>query len=203
MALIRHGRIVTDEFADFSQPDNDTPLPAHGAVLVSLQQWQTHRDRLYRHHGMVGVSLAADEHPDSIARDLYRLSLVALRFPGFRDGRPYSSARLLRERYGYTGELRAVGDVQRDQLYFMQRCGFDSFEIHSADPLGDYLAAISEFSVCYQRASDEREPAFILRARSPAPVPESASAATAAGSGSRPAQTPSRGRSAAQNRRSA
>ena len=89
--------------------------------------------------------------------------VVALEFPKFRDGRAYSYARLLRERYGFKGELRAVGEVLLEQLFFMLRTGFDAFEIESADPLEDYRTALADFSVWYQPTADGRPTAMQLR----------------------------------------
>ena len=89
--------------------------------------------------------------------------MVALEFPKFRDGRAYSTARLLRERYGFAGELRAVGDVLRDQFLFMHRCGFDAFEVADEQAVAAWRKAIAEFTVFYQTATDGRAPAGALR----------------------------------------
>ena len=89
--------------------------------------------------------------------------MVALEFPVFRDGRAYSYARLLREQYGFPGEIRAVGDVLLEQLHFMERTGFDAFEFHSDDPLRDIEIAASDFDVWYQPAADGRKTAVQLR----------------------------------------
>lgn len=160
MALVRDNQLVTDAYRDVSADD---ALPAAGALLVSLEQWQGHRDRLSRHPDPVGLRLRGDQQPDEIADDLNRFAVIALEFTTFRDGRAYSLARLLRERHGFTGELRAVGDVLLDQLHFMQRVGFDAFEIEGADPLGAYRQAAGEFSVWYQPAADQRPWASRLR----------------------------------------
>lgn len=160
MALIIDGKLSTDPYAVV--PEGST-LPPTGALLVSLEQWQTWRTELIERGTETGVRLASDQHPELLADDLDKLSLVALEFPSFRDGRAYSYARLLRDRYHYTGELRAVGDVQFDQLLHMQRVGFDAFELDSDDPVADYEDAIGEFSVVYQQAADERVPALRLR----------------------------------------
>ena len=90
-------------------------------------------------------------------------ALVALDFPKFRDGRAYSYARLLRERYGFRGELRAVGEVLLEQLFFMLRTGFDAFEIQGPDPSGAYRTALADFSVWYQPTGDGRPTAIQLR----------------------------------------
>ena len=113
----------------------------------------------------LGVRLHSDQSPELIADDLKHFAVVALEFPKFRDGRAYSYARLLRERYGYEGELRAVGDVLLEQVFFMLRTGFDAFDIQGDDPLGAYRTALGEFSVWYQPTGDGRPTALQLRHR--------------------------------------
>jgi uncharacterized protein (DUF934 family) len=134
-------------------------------VIVSLAQWQAQRDALLARGAPLGIRLHSDQPPELIAADLPRFSVIALEFPKFRDGRAYSYARLLRERYGYKGELRAVGDVLLEQLFFMLRTGFDAFELTSQDPVGDYRTALADFSVWYQPAADGRPTAVQLRHR--------------------------------------
>jgi len=111
----------------------------------------------------LGIRLHSDQSPELIAADVQRFALIALEFPKFRDGRSYSYARLLRERYGFKGELRAVGEVLLEQLFFMLRVGFDAFDIQSADPLKDYRTALADFSVWYQPTADGRKTAMQLR----------------------------------------
>ena len=160
--LIRHGRLVEDPFV---HADAEDPRPPEGPVIVSLEQWERHRPELIGRSAPLGVRLRSDQHPEAIVADLERLAVVALEFPVFRDGRSYSSARLLRERYRYRGELRAVGDVLLEQLHLMMRVGFDAFEIDSDDPLGDFQAAAGDFSVWYQASADGRPTALDLRHR--------------------------------------
>jgi len=147
MALIRDGRLVADPFVDVSGADT---VPATGPVIVSLPQWQAGRETLLARNEPVGVRLRSDQHPGALAADLPRLAVIALEFPKFRDGRAYTYARLLRERYGYTGEIRAVGDVLQEQLTFMRRCGFDSFDLVSPDPAGAWAAVCGDHTVFYQ-----------------------------------------------------
>lgn len=111
----------------------------------------------------IGVLLASDEHPEIIGDDVDQLDLIALDFPTFRDGRAYSGARLIRERFGFTGELRAVGDVHLEQLHYMQRVGFDTFETDSEHAEQDFALAAKDFSVWYQSSGDQRQPALKLR----------------------------------------
>ena len=100
-----------------------------------------------------------------VTNDLDRLALIALDFPVFRDGRAYSHARLLRERFGFDGEIRATGNVLRDQFLFMHRCGFDAFVIADPAQADAWLQSISEISVWYQPATDSRTPVLSLRHR--------------------------------------
>ncbi len=160
MALIKNGVLTEDRY---KQVREDGALPAAGSLLLSLAQWQQWRSELIERGTPVGVRLASDQHPEALADDTDRLSLVALEFPSFRDGRAYSYARLLRDRFGFTGELRAVGDVLPDQLLYMQRVGFDAFEIDGDDPVAEYEDAVNEFGVVYQPAGDDRIPALRLR----------------------------------------
>ncbi|HMB73189.1 MAG TPA: DUF934 domain-containing protein [Gammaproteobacteria bacterium] len=161
MALIRRGELVADPYL---RVGDEEPMPASGPVLVSLERWQAERDR--DRQDPVGVSLKSDQSPELIADDLDRIALVALEFPAFRDGRAYSYARILREQYGYEGELRAVGDVLMEQLHFMLRTGFDAFEIEGDDPMEQFETASKEFSVWYQPTGDGRSTATDRRHRS-------------------------------------
>ena len=160
MALIKNGELVESSFVDVS---GAAEIPAAGSVIVSLEQWQAQRTALRARGTPLGVRLRSDQSPELVAAELPHFALVALEFPKFRDGRAYSYARLLRERYGFKGELRAVGDVLLEQLFFMLRTGFDAFELTSADPLRDYRIALADFSVWYQPTADGRPTAMQLR----------------------------------------
>lgn len=160
MALVKDNAVVDDVFVYAAAPD---ALPSSGPVIVSLELWESHRESLLERRAPLGLRLRSDQSPEAIAEDLGLFSVVALEFPAFRDGRAYSYARLLRERYGYDGELRAVGEVLMEQLHFMLRTGFDAFEIEAEDPLGQYRAALEDFSVWYQPTGDGRATAVQLR----------------------------------------
>ncbi|MEM1102602.1 MAG: DUF934 domain-containing protein [Pseudomonadota bacterium] len=161
MALIKNGEAIADSWTTLDDEADAAPL---GDVFVSLDRWRAERETLAQRPGRVGVRLKAGEAPSEIASDLEAISAIALEFPTFKDGRAYSYARLLRERFGYQGEVRAVGDVLRDQFAFMARCGFDAFETQG-DDVGpeEWRAAMAEFSVAYQPAADARRPALALR----------------------------------------
>ncbi|HVM98604.1 MAG TPA: DUF934 domain-containing protein [Caulobacteraceae bacterium] len=131
-----------------------------GDVIVSLQRFQAEGQRLLAEGRRVGVRIEPNEAVEELAADLPRLSVVALAFPKFLQGQPYSSARILRERYGYAGELRAVGDVLREQARFMIRCGIDTFEPADGSTPADWGHVANRFRHVYQRAADGLAPAF-------------------------------------------
>jgi len=160
MPLLKGGQFVDDPWRAV---DDDEDLPNGRPVIVSLARWRRDRDLIRRRNGPLGVRLEAGDDPAEIADDVARLDLVALTFPTFRDGRAYSSARLLRERYGFAGELRAVGQVLRDQFLFMHRCGFDAFEVEPGAAEDGWRKSLAELSVWYQPATDSRTPVLSLR----------------------------------------
>ena len=126
MALLKNNAIVDDPWTWADRGDGRL---AAGPLIVGLEHWRDNRESLLRRNAPLGVCLHSDQQPECISRDLAHFDVVALEFPKFTDGRAYSHARLLRERYDYLGEIRAVGNVLRDQLAFMSRSGFDAFEI--------------------------------------------------------------------------
>lgn len=162
MQIIRDGAIVEDAFVHVAK---DGEIPATGDIIVPLARYVAERDALRSRSGKVGVRLASDEEAQAIASFVDELPLVAIEFPTFKDGRGYTTARLLRDRYGYKGEIRAVGDVLRDQLRAMKRCGFDAWELKAGKDISGALQAFTEFSVTYQGAADDPRPLFRRRAR--------------------------------------
>ena len=160
MAVIKSGKLVQDSWV-FVQ--DDAELPSGGDIIVSLERWQGEREALLARDGGLGVRLRSDQLAESLGQEAARFQLIALEFPKFSDGRAYSTARLLRERYGFTGELRAVGNVLRDQFLFMDRCGFDAIEV-TEDARGlAWATALSEIKVFYQPATDSRTPVYWQR----------------------------------------
>jgi len=130
---------------------------------VSHTVWTAEREALLARGTPIGVRLEGQDEPASIADDLDRLSLIAVHFPKFTDGRGYSIGRLLRQRYGYRGPLRAVGDVLRDQLFYMLRCGFDSFALKHDEQVDGALSAYRDFTEAYQTSVDRTVPLFARR----------------------------------------
>ena len=154
MALIRQGRIVPDPWVSVADGD---ALPGDGRpAIVALARWQAERAALLRHDGPLGIRLAPDQPPALIADDLHRFDLVALDFPKFTDGRAYSQARLLRQRWRFAGEIRATGQVLRDQFLFMLRAGFDAFEVKKQSDAEAFANTVKRYSVFYQPTGDGR-----------------------------------------------
>lgn len=133
-------------------------------LIVPLALWLEHAHALKARDGGLGVWLNSDEEVESIADDLEHFQVIALNFPVFSDGRSYSNARLLRDRYGYKGEVRAIGDVLRDQLFLMKRCGFDAYVIREDRNAEEALESLKDFSEVYQAATDQPLPLFRRRA---------------------------------------
>jgi uncharacterized protein (DUF934 family) len=160
--IIRRGAVIQDNWQLLDRGP-DGALPLSGDVIVPLGLWASARDALASRLGRVGVWLEADADPGAIAQDLGRFDVIAVRFAGSTDGRGYSLGRLLRERYGYRGELRAIGEVLRDQLYYLSRCGFDAFALRAdQDPL-QALSALGDFSEAYQASVERPDPLFRRR----------------------------------------
>lgn len=142
---------------------DDVQSPESGAdLLMPLALWRESRERWLSHPGRIGVELGPADDPAALAGDIDRLTLITVAFPSFTDGRGYSIARLLRERLNFRGELRAVGEILRDQLFYLARCGFDSFALRDDQDVGEALKAFADFSEVYQAAVD-RGPLFARR----------------------------------------
>ena len=160
MQYVKNSKITGDEWLHVNAEDD---LPARGNLIVPLARWLASRDELLARKTPIGLRLASNEAPEKIRNDLGRFDLIALEFPIFRDGRAYSYARLLREQYGFKGELRAVGNVLYDQLSFMHRCGFDAYEVQKDLDAQRFAKALSEFTVRYQPDPDGAPSAIQLR----------------------------------------
>src|SRR5689334_110181 len=153
MPLVRGGKILDDTFARVS---DDAALPDHGAIMVSAARLMQETDKILNRAGRVGVIWPNNRDLDDLVPHLHRLSAIALVFPSFRDGRAYSQARLLRERFAWRGELRATGQVLRDQFVFMLRAGFDTFEVKKPSDAEAFAQTVKRYSVFYQPTGDGR-----------------------------------------------
>ena len=153
MPLVKDRKITGDLFVHV--PDG-AELPGDGAILVSAARFLEDPEALLKRAGKVGVIWPNNRNLDDLVPYLDRLATIALVFPSFRDGRAYSQARLLRERHGYDGELRATGQVLRDQFVFMSRAGFDAFEVKKDADADAFAATMKRYSVFYQPTGDGR-----------------------------------------------
>jgi uncharacterized protein (DUF934 family) len=153
MPLVKGGKIVTDPLIHVA---DDVELPREGSVLISAARFLEDAEALSLRAGRTGVIWPNNRDVDDLVPYLGRLAAVALVFPTFRDGRAYSQARLLRERHGYRGELRATGQVLRDQFVFMLRAGFDAFEVRKESDAEAFAATVKRYSVFYQPTGDGR-----------------------------------------------
>jgi uncharacterized protein (DUF934 family) len=147
--LLRNGRIVDDDWSYLAEAEGK----AAAALILTLAEWQNERDAWIARGGRLGVVLLPPDRVEHLTADLPLFSLVACSFTGPSEGRGYSQARVLREHWKFSGELRATGYVRRDQLFFLARCGFNSFELADAD-IENAGTALSTFSSAYQPSND-------------------------------------------------
>jgi uncharacterized protein (DUF934 family) len=170
--IIKNGQVVNDDWTilrlseDQSAEVIDVP---NSNVIVPLAVWQAQYATLSKRTN-VGVWLASAERADSLKADIQALPVIAIDFPKFSDGRGYSIAYNLRARLGYQGELRAIGDVLRDQLFYMQRVGFNAFAPRADRSIHDALKGLTDFSVSYQTSIDQKSPLFRREERAARPV---------------------------------
>lgn len=160
--IIKNKTIVEDDWRVLRLSAGDTPesvVVPEGKVIVPLKVWQAQRAVL-QNRAEPGVWLASDERAEDLRQDIAKFAVIAVDFPKYADGRGYSIAYHLRTRLGYRGELRAIGDVLRDQMYYMQRCGFDAFVPRADHDIRVALKGLSDFSMNYQAAADEAQPLF-------------------------------------------
>lgn len=151
--LLRNGEVIEDDWQTLAEVEAGGGNP-HAALMLSFGEWQSGRARWLEHPGRLGVILAPADPVESLVADLARFALLGAEFPGPSEGRGYTQGRLLRERWGFEGELRARGFVRRDHLFLLARCGFNSFELPDSD-IESASAALSTFSAAYQRSNDK------------------------------------------------
>ena len=163
--LIKDGQISDNTWhfiardADLAEAIDDTG----DQILVHIALWQEHKDELSASHKSIGVWLDSDDDAYDLAYDVGELPLIAVNFPVFKDGRSFSNAAILRERLSFTGELRAIGDVLRDQLFYMKKCGINSYELSDAIDAKEALAAFTDFADNYQSTVEVPDPLFRRR----------------------------------------
>ncbi|RZI41213.1 DUF934 domain-containing protein [Herbaspirillum sp. HC18] len=160
--IIKNKAVVADDWTVLRLTEDDTPdeigVP-EGKVIVPLKVWQAQRATLEK-RAELGVWIGSSERPEELKDDLGHFALVAVDFPKFADGRGYSIAYNLRSRLGYEGELRAIGDVLRDQLFLMQRVGFNAFAVREDRDIHVALKGLTDFSEVYSNSWDKKAPLF-------------------------------------------
>lgn len=160
--IIKNKTVINDDWTVLRLSENETPesvtVPS-GKIIVPLKVWQAQRATLQNRTDL-GVWLASNERPEELKGEVEKFGVIAVDFPKFADGRGYSIAYNLRARLGYVGELRAIGDVLRDQLFYMQRVGFDAFAPRPDKNIHDALKGLTVFSETYQTSFDQKLPLF-------------------------------------------
>jgi uncharacterized protein (DUF934 family) len=167
MSKIIKDRAVVDDDWEILQLSEDDSADAievpEGKIIVPLKVWQLQRENLItraKDRANIGVWFSSNEQAKELSNDLSLFNLLAVDFPKFADGRGYSIAYNLRTRFNYSGELRAIGDVLRDQLFYMQRVGFNAFAVRADKNIHDALKGLTDFSEKYQTSVDEKNPLF-------------------------------------------
>ena len=158
--ILKDTQVVSDNWILLDE--NADSIPA-GDILLSYQQWQNFAEHLSNHSGRIGIWLEGHAEIEHIIEPLLNLPLIAINFPKFADGRGFSAARLIKERYNYAGELRAIGGFIRDQLYLLNRCGFNAFQFSDENELSDAAESLKDFSENYQVSVDQENPLFRRR----------------------------------------
>jgi uncharacterized protein (DUF934 family) len=153
MPLIRNGRLAEDRYVRVL---DDAPIPDGIPAIVPAARFLADAEEILRRDAPTGVEWPNNRRVEELEPYLGRLAVIVLAFPNFKDGRGYSQARLLRERYGFSGELRAGGQILRDQFLFLVRAGFDALEVAKPNDADAFAAALARYSVFYQEAGDDR-----------------------------------------------
>lgn len=158
MVLVKNRKVVEGD--PWTLALDDQPVPAEGDVIVGLGRYLKDPDEWRQRSGRLGVRIDPTDEALSLAGKLEGVALIAIHFPKFSDGRGYTKARQVRERLGFEGEVRAVGDVLPDQLYYMQRCGIDAFALKEGKKAEHAIACLEDLTVAYQGASDDPRPLY-------------------------------------------
>ncbi len=162
MQVIKNKEIINDDWQLVREIEIDAPVP-EGKVILPIAYWQENRDAILKQNSEYAVWIDGSVETEVVLDDLDRFSIIALDFPAFKDGRSYTHASLLKTRYNYKGDLRAIGDVLQDQLFFMHRCGIDSYAIREDKDIEEAIKSLNGFSVRYQAAADDALPIYKQR----------------------------------------
>ena len=162
MPLLKSGKLVNDPWVHWI---DDEPEPKDVPVIVSLRNWRDNREALLKRNTPLGLRLTSEQVPGDVRADLNCFDVIALDFPVFTDGRSYSNARRLRQRYNFQGEVRAIGNILRDQYLALTRCGFDALEVREGETEQNYEEAIATISIPFQSTLIGQPTAMSLRQR--------------------------------------
>jgi uncharacterized protein (DUF934 family) len=160
MQIIKDREIIEDSWLHLDDEAADLVV---GGITVTLTRWQAEHESLLKHDGSLGLRLSGNDPLEEVIPDLDNFELIVLNFPAFTDGRCYSFARLLRDRYDYKGEIRAQGDILYDQLFYMAQCGINSFEMANSHRLAEAISAFDDFSESYQTTVLKPDPLYRRR----------------------------------------
>ncbi|MEZ5528955.1 MAG: DUF934 domain-containing protein [Porticoccaceae bacterium] len=155
--IINKDMIVEDKWVLLPKDFSGEP-PMGKLLILPMKYWLEHKDNIRL--PVLGIWIDSDEEVEEIGDQANLFPLIAVNFPSFMDGRGFSTGRLLRERYEYTGQLRAIGNPNRDQLFYLKRCGFDAFDLREGTDLEAALASLNDFSISYQNSVDQPDPLF-------------------------------------------
>ena len=162
--IIKNREIIDDQWTTLAEPEQELETtPESTNIIVNLAYWLENKEALTARKGKVGVLLLGSDEPETFQEELKHIDLIAVDFLKFGDGRGYSISRILRERFNFTHEIRAVGDVLRDQLRFMERCGFDAYALRADKDMNEALASFASLSVEYQSDVLEKRPIYARR----------------------------------------
>lgn len=161
--LIKDHVIVADTYTTVAVAEDGSLALPETDVLVAVSVWQSHRDALLNHAHAVGVQLSENDFVEDIQADLEHFDMIAIEFPVFKDGRGYSKAHALRGRLGFTGELRAIGDVFKDTMFYQQRCGINAFVVKEGRDIEDALRGLKTFTTPYQGTAANPRPLFMSK----------------------------------------
>ncbi len=150
MKIILDKQIIDDSWRHVA----DDEQTGDGNITVSLNRWKQEKNTLSSHNGKIGIRISPADNVEEIAADLKEISLIAVELPAFTDGRAFSHARILRGRYGFKGEIRAIGSYMPDQAFYLHRVGVNAFEMENVEDLSVALSTLDDFSVNYQASTN-------------------------------------------------
>ncbi len=159
MKILKNRQVIQDTWRTLSADEALTD----GDLIIPFEQWLSESKALQSHSGKIGVLISSDTNIQRVIENLNHFALVALNFPKYTDGTCFSYAYLLRERHKFSGELRAVGDIFRDQFAYLERCGFDAIQLEDEEALENGKLAFDEIPIHYQSSADKAEPLYRIR----------------------------------------